>query len=274
MKSTFNNILKINHGSLVIAFLILCFPLSAKDIVLIDTSIKAPINEREAILILPGFGTLIHSPESQKTNFKNKGYDVYIPDYISRKTMDKCVKNLDVFIKKHQLTSYKKLHVFCYIIGSWTFNLWMKENMATNISSIVYDRSPLQEKAPIILVKENPLLSRVLFGKLIREMSKTPYPSISKGNYAIGIIIESKATKIIWKKRKALQSLPPISWDKANLNQEYDDYFYIFMNHDEMYTALEGVAPEIFYFIKNRKFTAVVSREPLNQDPFITFRSK
>jgi len=255
--------------------LLLCFitvVVTARDIVLIDQQNKAPRSEREAILILPGFGDLYHSSKNQVKNFKDKGYDVFIPDYISRKSLDNCVKKLDGFVKKHKLGDYKKVHVFSYIIGSWTINSWIKQNSAGNIATIVYDRSPLQERVPVILVKTNPFLSRLLFGKLIRELSVTPYPSLNESAISCGLLIECKATKILWKKRKAYRKMEPVSFDRAVLKQESRDFFYIFLNHDDLYTHLESAAPQILYFFRENRFSPDADREPCTKDPFEPFR--
>ncbi len=246
--------------------------LYSKDILIINKSNKAPIAEREAILILPGVGTIFHNTKNQRKNFSNTEYDVFIPDYISRKSLNQCVTNLDDFIKKNQLLSYNKIHVIGYILGSWTINLWIQKNPKSNVSTVIYDRSPLQEKAPAILVKQNPFLSKLLFGKLIRELSITPYPEIALDQIAVGILIECNATKIIWKKRKGLESLPKVSWDKKDLNQECRDFFYAFMNHDDMYTKIENVSAELFYFIKNHQFTKEAIRNYPNNDPFAKFK--
>jgi hypothetical protein len=262
--------------STIIVFIIISLglQLSARDIVLLEKGNKAPISEREAILVLPGFGTLLHSPKNQKKNFRDKGYDVFIPDYISRRSMDKCVRNLDGFIKKHNLAGYKKVHVFSYIIGSWAINTWIGKNSLMNIASIVYDRSPLQERAPAILVKENPFLSRLMFGKLIRELSVTPYPALDNTAVDLGILIECRATKIMWKKRKSSEAMGPVLFEKTAMGQQSDDHFYVFMNHDDMYTRLEGAAPQLFYFFKTGRFMDDADRDPCIRDPFETFRKK
>jgi hypothetical protein len=250
----------------------ICLSLQGRHVVLIDKQNKLPVSEREAILILPGFGTIFHNTRNQVENFQNRGYDVFIPDYISRKSLQNCVKNLEAFITRYKLRDYKKLHVFSYIIGSWTINMWMSQNPGTNIASVVYDRSPLQEKAPAILTRENPILSRLLFGKLIGELSDTPYPPLVVTNIPVGLMIECKATKIMWKKRRSLEKMEPVTWDKDALGQKSNDWLYIFLNHDDMYTSLEDAAPQVLFFFKARKFKENADREPCSRDPFENFK--
>jgi len=89
---------------------------AGKERVFIDNS--KPLNEKEAILILPGFGSRVQGTKHIADFFFNKGYDVYIPDYIARKSINNCVNNLDKFIIKYKFKEYKKIHVFSYIVGS------------------------------------------------------------------------------------------------------------------------------------------------------------
>ncbi len=246
----------------------------SKDVVLIDKDNPIPVAEREAIIILPGFGTILHTTNNQVLNFKNKGYDVFIPDYLSRKSLSNCVNRLNSFIVKHKLASYKHVHILGYIIGSWTINQWCQSYTLPNIKSIIYDRSPLQEKAPEILVKENSLLARILFGKVIREFSKTKYPSRINDSINIGILVECKATKLIWKKRKSLPKYAPILWGNKDFNQDYDDILYVYINHDEMYTKLELVTKDIFNFFKTGMFYNQTDKNKLNRDYFESFYNK
>jgi len=256
--------------NLIVICCFLCLSLFAdkRDRIYIDSSVK-PQKQKEAILILVGFGSKIQGTKKIAEFFFNKGYDVFIPNYISRKSISNCVDNLDKFIEKQKLKEYKKIHVLSYIIGSWTLNDWINKNPKNNISSIIYDRSPLQERAPYALVKDIPIIIRIVSGKIMKEFSLTKYAPIQTGKISIGIIIESKATKLITKHKKSALSLGPINWDVNNLNQNYNDKFYTWLNHDEMYYRFDVSGNEIFNFIKNHKFTDAAKREPFTEDPFI-----
>lgn len=256
-------------STLIILFSFFCLSLFAnnQDRIYYDSCVK-PLKEKEAILILVGFGSKIQGTKKIAEFFFNKGYDVYIPDYIARNSIEKCVDNLDKFIIKHHIKEYKKIHVFSYIIGSWTLNNWINKNPENNIATIVYDRSPLQERAPYALVKDIPFLIRLASGKIMKEFSLTKYPPIQSEKIGIGILIESRPTKLIIKHKKSALSLGPINWDVSNLNQSYYDKFYTWLNHDEMYYRFDIIGGEIFYFIKYHKFTDSAKREPFAEDPF------
>jgi hypothetical protein len=239
--------------------------------------IYAPEKERsenEAILIIPGFGSRIYGNREQEKYFANKEYDVLIPKYIGRKSISQCLMNLEIFLNKNKISEYKKVHVFTYIIGGWVLNEYIKKQPDNNISSIVYDRSPLQERAPYVLVKDIPLFIRIISGPVMKDFSVTPYSPINKGKIKVGIIIESKATKLIRNHKKTALSLGDVKWDVKSLNQEYDDYLYTRLNHDEMYSRFDVVGEDIFYFFKNGKFSNNAVREPYSWDAFVPYEEK
>lgn len=241
---------------------------NSKERIYIDNGSKT-IENKEAILILVGFGSKIQGTKEIASYFFNKGYDIFIPDYISRSSILNSVENLNNFILTYKLKQYKKIHVFSYIIGSWTLNNWIYNNPKNNIESIIYDRSPLQERAPYALIKDYKYLISIVFGNIMKEFSTSPYPPIIKNKINIGLIIESTPTKLIIKHKKSTLSLGPINWNVKSLNQEYTDFFYINLNHDEMYKRFDISGNEIMNFIKYHKFTDSAKRSPYNENSFI-----
>lgn len=247
--------------------------LSARHIVIRDKSLSDTLANKEAILILTGFGSLYHSAGEQKRQFKERGYDLFIPDYIKRSSLDDCAAALDQFAKKYRLNEYRKVHVFSYIIGSWTLNNWISKNGFQNIGSIVYDRSALQERVPPIITETNPFFSRVLFGKLIRELAETPYSGIdSLGGVRIGLLMECKATRVLWSKRRYYERMPPPDFRVQAMGQICRDYCYVFASHDDLYTNLKDIAPLVVQFFRTGNFGAQADRTPCSEDPFKTYR--
>ena len=256
-----------------LVFLATFTALPAKDVVVI-TNPNVPRGEKEAILILPGFGSKLHGSKHQKKYFRDKGYDLFIPKYISRKSIAASVKNVDEFIAKHQLGEYRKIHVFSYIVGSWTINAWIKDHPQNNIATIVYDRSPLQERAPFALVTDSPKIAKMLAGPIMAEFSRTPYSGIPKGKIHTGLLVESKATKLIRRHKKTALGMGEVRWDMAQFGQEHDDFLYTWLDHDDMYERFDVVGPDIFYFIKNGRFTDNARRMPYDGDPFVPFKEE
>ena len=50
--------------------------------------------------------------------------------------------------RENHLDRYRRVHVFAFIAGGWTFNPFGEAGTLPNLSTIVYDRSPYQERAP------------------------------------------------------------------------------------------------------------------------------
>jgi hypothetical protein len=238
-----------------------------KEYVIIESA-DIPRSEKEALLIVPGFGARAEGVGDIAGYFGHKGYDVFIPSYISRDSLNECVTNLDQFIKDNKLGEYKKVHVFSYIIGSWTINRWIRKNPENNIATIVYDRSALQERAPYAITKDIPFFVRLLEGRIVAEFATIPYEPIVNDSTNIGLILESRATRLMRKHRKTAMELGPLDWSAAGRNQDCDDYLYTLNNHDEMYHDFEYVGKEIFAFIRTGRFTAEAKRVMPATDPF------
>jgi len=238
-----------------------------KDVVVIAQPESAK-SAKSAILILPGFGDSPKKRKAQKAFFENKGHDVYIPDFHHRKSIDLTVDKLERFMTHHQLESYESVHVYSYILGAWVLNQYLAKTEITNIKTIIYDRSPLQERAPKTIVARLGLVGRMLKGKVLKEMSLTPYTPMTNDAINVGIIIECKATKIIKIfKRKAL-SYGPIVWDPAYLKQAHNDAIYVPLDHNEMYTRFDVIGTELLYFIEHGAFPSESRRTKWDFDPF------
>lgn len=227
---------------------------------------------REALLILPGFGSKVFGTKKISTFFKDCGYDLYVPKYISRKSLDASVENLNRYMKKHHLSDYESVHVFSYIFGTWTINYWIKKYGKGNIKTIVYDRSPLQERAPAVLMKDSPLLAKVLFGNVMKDFCNAPYIPVDDSTISKGIFIENYATKLINKHKETAMSMGNVNFGISSLNQKVDDYCFLPLNHDEMYKELSVFGPEVIHFIKNHTFSQEIKSKKYQVNPFIKFR--
>ena len=56
----------------------------------------------------------------------------------------------DRFIQDNNLARYERLHVFAFLAGAWTLNPLLDGRALPNLATVVYDRSPYQERAPRI----------------------------------------------------------------------------------------------------------------------------
>ncbi|MFY0688767.1 MAG: hypothetical protein JXQ90_16455 [Cyclobacteriaceae bacterium] len=226
----------------------------------------------KAIVILPGFGDSRKGRKEQIKFFNNRGYDIYIPDYADKSSFDNCISNYTQFHADNQLDQYKELHYLTYILGSWVLNIHQAKYPSENIKSIVYDRSPLQERAPKVASTKIPLITKLIKGKVVGEMADVPYLPLEKKNQQIGLIIESKATTLIRFFRKATLALGEIQWQPTQLNQDFDDHMYTRLDHDQMYVRFDVVGDNILSFFENGTFSETARRTAYDWDHFKKYK--
>lgn len=242
-----------------------------KDVIVIqDESIDR--SEKEAILILPGLGDSKKGRKAQKAFFGNTEFDLFIPKYVDRKSYKKSIENLEAFFNEKHLDEYKKIHVFSYIIGSWVLNSFIQEHGSLNISSIIYDRSPIQEQIPRLVTDKFPLIVRISVGKVIFDFKNKSYPSIPKSIINVGIIVESKATRLARMYKKSLKSYGEINWTDLDFNQNSDDIIYTWLNHDQMYNRFDIIGNDILHFIENGAFLEESRRVNYDWDPYKKYK--
>jgi hypothetical protein len=249
---------------------ILCIVLSCHSLIWGQDSIPP----KKALLILPGFGSRINGTGALKRYFKHAEMPVYVASYISRKSIKESSENLEHYYQTHELSQYDELHVMAYIVGSWTLNPWIIQHGKRNIKTIIYDRSPLQERAPTILIKDLKLVNAILFGEITKDFIKTPYPSLVDTSINMGIIIETYATNVVRRYQKTALALGPLRWDVESFQQRYDDFAYIPLNHDQMYTKPQEFGQEVFYFIIHGHFSEGFKRNAPVQNPFIKLKKR
>ena len=225
-------------------------------------------SEKEALLILPGFSDTQKRRKKQKAFFEKLGYDLYIPNYHSRTSFALTVANLAAFYEAEGLGEYKEVHVFSYIIGSWTINTFIEQNGRKNISTIIYDRSPLQERAPDVVVEAIPLIGEISKGKVLADFSKIPYPVMEQDGINIGIIVESKATKLMKFFKKKTLSYGALRWDATSFQQNFDDLIYTPLDHTQMYTRFDIIGADIIHFLDYGQFRKTTRRIPYEWDFF------
>jgi hypothetical protein len=260
----------INRFYLVLAFVTCSLFIQAKNnkhIICIENTNK-PVSEKEAIVILPGLGDGRKQRKHQQDFFCKQGFDVFIPDYIDKDGFDATYHHFEDFHSHYQLGAYQKLHVFSYILGSWTINTFIKKNGIGNIHSIVYDRSPMQELAPELIVENIPLIAKILFGKLPEDLTHMPYPSIDTSGVRIGIIVEGKATPVLRFYEKKAKQKRDFNWDEIDYQQTHHDLMYTYLNHDEMYLNLGVFGNNALHFFKHGSFGLKARRNWYGWDSF------
>jgi hypothetical protein len=248
----------------------LCIFLLGHGVYLSQDSLKTD----QALLILPGFGSKIYGTRALKQFFKQAEMPVYIPRYISRKSIRLSMNSLERYYQKQGFGEYKQLHVLSYIVGSWTLNQWIADYGKRNIKTIIYDRSPLQERAPLILLKDMALVNALVFGKITRDFVNTPYPVLNDSTIIKGVFIETYATNVVRKHKETAMEQGPLSWDVTDLKQPVNDFTYLPLNHDQMYTKPQVFGNEVFYFIEHGHFSEAFKCNAPVQNPFIKLKKR
>lgn len=230
---------------------------------------QVPTDKKEALLILPGFGSKIFGTRALKKYFQQAEMPVYIPKYISRKSIKASERNLENYYIQNELNQFDALHVMSYIVGSWTLNAWIRDYGKRNIKTILYDRSPLQERAPNILLSDLRLVNAIVFGEITQDFVNTPYPVLLDSSISTGMFIETYATNLVRKHQSRAMEQGPLHWNLASLKQPVDDYTYLPLNHDQLYTVPEYFGSEVFYFIKHGEFSSEMKKNKPVENPFI-----
>ncbi len=230
-------------------------------------SIEEP-RARAAVLVLPGLRNGRKGMRHMRRWYPQQGFDVHIPSYYSKDGMDQSVENLSRYIEQQRLDEYEEIHAMVYLMGGRVLNLYLQEHDLPNLTHIVYDRSPLQEQGPRMVVKNMPSIANTLYGETISEFAERDYTPLPRGDRHIGIIVECKSTSYIRRHRDELRPGTMENVTPESFDQEHDDIIYVFLNHDEMYYSFDLIGPELLSFFQRGRFTDDAQREPCSRDPF------
>ena len=220
-------------------------------------AVSPAIRHREALLILPGFGYGREDGAgftSIAPSASADGIDVYVPKYLTRTGLDSSRNTLRSFIREQHLDRYERLHVFAFLAGAWTFNPAVARDLTPNLTSIVYDRSPYQERAPQIAVDALPLLAWLRYGSTISDVARTPYPSLMAPGPRVALLIETRPTAFIRHHAAEATAAGPFNFRCGAFHQRYDDCAYIPMSHDDVYKQFADLWPDVEAFIRTGRF--------------------
>jgi hypothetical protein len=232
----------------------------------------APGHSPDAVLVLPGFGygsAGARTFDALRPALAGEGIDLYVADYLTRGGLASSRKKLEQFMRINRLDQYERLHVFAFLAGAWTVNPLLERQMPPNLTSVVYDRSPFQERAPAIAVDKLRVLAWLRFGSTIFDIARTPYPSLDAAHVHVALIVESRPTSFIKGHAKAALAYGPFAFACADLHQPYDDCGFLPLNHDELYMKFGDVWPELRAFIRTGRFTSAMNRTPPAGDALV-----
>lgn len=225
--------------------------------------VTPPRPDTEALLVLPGFG---YSRDGERALQAladlagREGMALFVPTYISRGGLDDSRVNLERFIAAHHLGCYTRVHVFAFIAGAWTFNPMVEKGTLPNLATVIFDRSPYQERAPRIADDTLHFLTWLRYGSPVFDVARTPYPPLTRAGVRTGILVETMPTEFIRKRQAKALSYGPLRFECDSFQQRYDDCAYIPLNHDDLYVNIAKVWPEMLAFIRQGRFTDAADR--------------
>ena len=161
--------------------------------------VPAPKARTEAFVVLRGFGYSSAGDRALKAlepAIAAQGMDLHVPDYISRSGLDESRKNLQRYIQD-KLARYERLHVFAFIAGGWTLNPVVAAAGVPRLATVIYDRSPLQERAPRIADEKLHFLTWVRYGSPVFDLARTPYSPLTDAGVKVGLVVETAPTSFI-----------------------------------------------------------------------------
>jgi hypothetical protein len=246
----------------VVAALVCCASCAGP---LVKPAVAPRMEARDAVLILPGFGY----GRDGGTAFKaiaaiaaRDGIDVYVPPFITRSGLDGSRAKLERFIREERLDRYERLHVFAFIAGAWTLNPLLDRLELPNLTSVVYDRSPYQERAPKIAATNLRRRAWLRYGRTLFDVARTPYPAMRREATNVALLVESEPTPFIARHAKAADAYGPFEFRCDAFGQRYDDCAYVALNHTDLYSHFADVWPEVRTFIRTGRFSAAADRTP------------
>lgn len=226
--------------------------------------------KREALLVLPGFGYGSAGGESFRAltaAMAREGLDLYVPTYVTRSGLADSREKLTRFIRDNRLDRYERLHVFAFLAGGWTLNPLVERAALPNLVTVIYDRSPLQERAPKIAVTRLPTLAWLRYGSTVFDVARTPYKAFEAPDVRVALMVETRPTSFIKKHAEAARQDGPFDFACGAFAQRYDDCLYLPLSHDEVYARFADVWPEVRIFIRTGHFSDAANRTPPIDDP-------
>ncbi len=220
---------------------------------------------QDALLVLPGFGY----GRGDAGGFRSvarcaagAGLDVYVPAYVTRGGLDANRDVLRAFIHDQHLDRYARLHVFAFIAGAWTVNPLIDAGALPNLTTVVYDRSPFQERAPRIAARDLRIAAWLRYGSTIFDVARTPYPPLARPDVKVALLVETRPTDFIVHHANAVLTEGVPAFDCESFRQRHDDCAYVPMNHDDLYARFADVWPDVDAFIRTGRFPGGADRTP------------
>ena len=232
---------------------------------MVKPAVAPQAGHRDAVLILPGFGYGRSGGKAFKdvaATAARDGVDVYVAPFLTRSGLDDSRARMARFIRDERLDRYERLHVFAFIAGAWTLNPLLDRTALPNLTTVIYDRSPYQERAPAIAAAKLRRRAWLRYGTTMFDVARAPYPPMRRHGVTVALLVESAPTPFILSHARDAGAYEPSDFSCDSLGQRYDDCAYLPMNHTELYARFAEVWPEVRALVRTGRFTAGADRTP------------
>jgi hypothetical protein len=261
---------QVGRRFVALAVLVLCGSgvSCAQTIVRPSVTVTAPA--ADALLVLPGFGYTREGERAIRSlapSLAADGIELFVPTYIARGGLDDSRDRLRQFIRQQPLDRYRQVHVFAFIAGGWTINPLLEAGELPNLATVVYDRSPMQERAARIADEKMHLLTWLRYGSPVFDLARTPYPSLTRETVRVALVVETMPTSFMRRQAATARSYGPMRFECDQFSQRYDDCAFMPFSHDDMYRRFPDVWPQVKAFIRSGRFTGDATRTPPVGDP-------
>ena len=267
----------VGHVAARLCIIAVCASIASCAGAVVAPALSPPKPRVDALLVLPGFGYSRAGEKALRSlapEMAAQGIDLFVPTYIARSGLNKSRANLQRFIRDHRLNQYDRLHVFAFLAGAWTLNPLVEAQGLPNLATVVYDRSPYQERAPRIADDEMHFLTWVRYGSAVFDLARTAYVPLAVPGLKVGIVVETMPTSFIKGHEQTARSYGPFHFECDAFMQAHDDCVYLRLSHDEFYTRFAEVWPELLAFIRAGRFTDAANRTPPAGDPLADSQSR
>ena len=240
-----------------------CLSFAACATAIVKPAVTPATPAQDALLVLPGFGYGSAGEEafrSLASSMAADGIDLYLPTFISRSGLQKSRERLDEFVRAQRLERYQRVHVFAFLAGGWTFNPLAERDVLPNLSTVIYDRSPYQERAPRVASENLPLLAWMRYGRVVFDVANTPYPPLTNSDIKVGLVVETVPTTFIRRFADTARRQGPYDFTCGAFKQRYDDCMYVALNHTDLYAQFATIWPDVRAFVQGGRFTTSANR--------------
>ena len=229
----------------------------------------ASADQKTAVLILNGFGGTKKGCQAQMAFWADRGMDVFIPDVLLRSSLKESSDALEAFVEAQHLEDYREVKAICYIAGAYLLHTQLETHPMANLTRIVYDRSPTQERAPQTAMARIPKLGMLKLGKVLRDLSVATWPDVPESDQLKkGLAIENRATPLMRFLQEEAEAMGPLVYDWQAIDPTAHDAFHVALDHDMMYVRWDVLGEPFLHFFEHGVFPADLPRDRIHDRPF------